>query len=96
VTVAPGDPKAISTAISELLRDPERMRTLGSKGRFRVQTDSHRDKRMRQLACALEEHFAGSQCTIMVERLLLEPYGIVTMVIRRLLFSVDCSGNGDL
>jgi colanic acid biosynthesis glycosyl transferase WcaI len=59
VTVKPGDPKAISTAISELLRDPERMRTLGLRGRSRVQTDFHREKLMEEFACALEEHFAG-------------------------------------
>jgi len=59
VTVTPGDPKVISTAISDLLRNPERMRTLGLRGRSRVQTDFHRDKLMERLASALEEHFAG-------------------------------------
>jgi colanic acid biosynthesis glycosyl transferase WcaI len=59
VTVTPGDPASISGAISELLSDPERMRTLGLRGRSRVRTDFHRDKLMEKLACALEEHFAG-------------------------------------
>jgi glycosyltransferase involved in cell wall biosynthesis len=58
VTVTPGDPKLIGTAISDLLRDPERMRMLGLRGRSRVQTDFHREKLMEKLACALEECFA--------------------------------------
>ena len=59
VTVPPGDPKVISTAISDLLRNPERMRILGLRGRSRVQTDFHREKLMEKLACALEQYFAG-------------------------------------
>jgi colanic acid biosynthesis glycosyl transferase WcaI len=58
VTVTPGDPKAISTAIAELLRDPGRMQALGSRGRSRVQSDFHREKLMEQLAYALNERFA--------------------------------------
>jgi glycosyltransferase involved in cell wall biosynthesis len=58
VTVTPGDPKAISTAIAELLRDPGWMQALGSRGRSRVQSDFHREKLMEQLAYALNERFA--------------------------------------
>lgn len=55
VTVPPGDPGATSAAIMALLRDPERMRTLGLKGRACVERDFHRDKLMEGLARALKE-----------------------------------------
>jgi colanic acid biosynthesis glycosyl transferase WcaI len=58
-TVAPGDPRALSTALEALLRDPGRMRILGSRGRDRVQSDFHRDKLMEELAHTLEERFDG-------------------------------------
>ncbi len=58
VTVTPGDSKAISTAIAELLGAPGRMQALGSKGRSRVLSDFHREKLMEQLAYALNERFA--------------------------------------
>jgi glycosyltransferase involved in cell wall biosynthesis len=58
VTVTPEDPEAISTAIAELLEDPERMQALGFRGRSRVQSDFHRDKLMEELAYALKERFA--------------------------------------
>ena len=60
VTVAPGDPEAIGAAIAELLRDPERMRVLGLRGKARVQSDFHRDKLMEELLRALEERFVDS------------------------------------
>ena len=58
VTVAPADPAAMSNAIADLLRDPERMRELGLRGRSRVQSDFHRNKLMEELASALKERFA--------------------------------------
>ena len=58
VTVAPGDPEAIGTAIAELLQDPERMRVLGLRGKRRVRSEFHRDKLMGELLRALKERFA--------------------------------------
>jgi glycosyltransferase involved in cell wall biosynthesis len=60
VTVPPEDPEALSAAVAELLRDPEKMRVLGLSGRARVQSDFHRDKLMEQLACAFKERFADA------------------------------------
>jgi glycosyltransferase involved in cell wall biosynthesis len=60
VTVTPDDPEAISTAIGELLRDPEQMRVLGLKGRARVRSDFHRDKLMEEFAYELKERFADA------------------------------------
>jgi len=60
VTVTPENPAAVSTAIAELLRDPERMRVLGGKGRSRVQSDFHRERLMEKLASALKERFADA------------------------------------
>jgi glycosyltransferase involved in cell wall biosynthesis len=57
VTVAPGDPEAMSIAIAQLLREPERMRALGLRGRSRVRSDFHRNKLMEGLAYALKERF---------------------------------------
>ena len=59
VTVAPEDPRAISSALAKLLGDPERMRLLGTRGRSCVRSNFHRDKLMEEFACALEERFAG-------------------------------------
>ena len=59
VTVAPEDPRAISSALAKLLGDPERMRLLGTRGRSCVRSNFHRDKLMAEFACALEERFAG-------------------------------------
>jgi glycosyltransferase involved in cell wall biosynthesis len=58
VTVTPEDRAATSIAIAELLRDPERMRVLEGRVRFRVWSDSHRDKLMERLVSALKERFA--------------------------------------
>ena len=60
VTVTPEDPAAMSTAIAELLGDPERMRALGSRGRSRVRSDFHRDQLMERLASALKERFVDA------------------------------------
>jgi len=60
VTVTPEDPEAISSAIAELLRDPEQMCVLGLKGRARVQSDFHRDKLMEEFAYELKERFADA------------------------------------
>jgi colanic acid biosynthesis glycosyl transferase WcaI len=60
VTVAPGDPDAIGAAIAGLLRDPERMRVLGLRGKTRVQSEFHRDKLMQEFRRALEERFLDS------------------------------------
>jgi glycosyltransferase involved in cell wall biosynthesis len=60
VTVAPGDPEAIGAAIAGLLRDPERMRVLGLRGKTRVQSEFHRDKLMQEFRRALEERFLDS------------------------------------
>jgi colanic acid biosynthesis glycosyl transferase WcaI len=57
VTVSPEDPKAISTAIAKLLRNPAQMQALGLKGRSHVQAVLHRDKLMEELAYALKERF---------------------------------------
>ena len=58
VTVTPEDPAAMSTAITELLRDSERMRVLGGRGKSRVQSDFHQDKMMERLASALKKRIA--------------------------------------
>jgi glycosyltransferase involved in cell wall biosynthesis len=50
----------MSTAIAELLGDPERMRVLGSRGRSRVRSDFHRDQLMERLASALKERFVDA------------------------------------
>lgn len=60
VTVTPEDPQAISTALVELLGDPERMRVFGSRGRSFVRSNFHREKLMEEFANALEERFAGA------------------------------------
>lgn len=60
-TVAPGDPGAIGAAVADLLRDPERMRTLGQRGRERVRSGVYRDKLMQEFARALEERFADER-----------------------------------
>src|SRR5215213_1058620 len=60
VMVTPEDPAAMSTAIAELLGDPERMRVLGSRGRSRVRSDFHRDQLMERLASALKERFVDA------------------------------------
>jgi colanic acid biosynthesis glycosyl transferase WcaI len=60
VIVTPEDPAAMSTAIAELLGDPERMRVLGSRGRSRVRSDFHRDQLMERLASALKERFVDA------------------------------------
>jgi len=60
MTVAPGDPEAIGAAIAELLRDPERMRVLGLRGKARVKSDFHRDKLMEELLRELEERCVDS------------------------------------
>jgi colanic acid biosynthesis glycosyl transferase WcaI len=60
VQVPPEDPAAMSTAIAELLGDPERMRALGRRGRSRVRSDFHRDKLMEKLASALKERFVDA------------------------------------
>jgi len=60
VMVTPEDPAAMSTAIAELLGDPERMRVLGSRGRSRVRSDFHRDQLMERLAAALKERFVDA------------------------------------
>ncbi len=58
VTATPENAAAMSTAIAELLRDPERMLVRGGKGRSRVWSDSHRDKLMERLVSAPKERFA--------------------------------------
>jgi glycosyltransferase involved in cell wall biosynthesis len=63
VTVAPENPAAMSTAIAQLLRDPERMRAFGLRGRSRVQSDFHRNKLMEELAFALKERFDDASGT---------------------------------
>jgi colanic acid biosynthesis glycosyl transferase WcaI len=63
VTVAPENPAAMSTAIAQLLRDPERMRAFGLRGRLRVQSDFHRNKLMEELAFALKERFDDASGT---------------------------------
>jgi colanic acid biosynthesis glycosyl transferase WcaI len=59
VTVPPENPEAIKDAVVGLLRDPERMRVLGLRGRACVQKDYHRDKLMEGLARTLDERLAG-------------------------------------
>jgi glycosyltransferase involved in cell wall biosynthesis len=58
LTIPPEDPRAISTAISALLQDPERMRALGLKGRAFVEQNFRRDRLMEELAHTLKERFA--------------------------------------
>jgi colanic acid biosynthesis glycosyl transferase WcaI len=60
VTVTPGEPAAMSTAIAELLKDPERMRELGGRGRSRVRSDFHREQLMERLASVLKERFENA------------------------------------
>ena len=60
VTVTPEDPAAMSTAIAELLRDPERMRALGGRGRSLVRSDFHREQLMERLASALKGRFVDA------------------------------------
>jgi colanic acid biosynthesis glycosyl transferase WcaI len=57
VTVPPEDPEALSATIVTLLRDSQRMRALGSKGRSYVRHNFHREKLMEELAYALRERF---------------------------------------
>ena len=52
----PEDPGSISSAISELLENPERMERSGRRGRAVVQKDFHRDKLIEELAGSLEAH----------------------------------------
>lgn len=57
VTVPPGDPKIISTAISRLLQEPEQRRVLGLRGQAWVRANRVREKLMEELAHTLEECF---------------------------------------
>ena len=57
VTVPPDDPQAMNSAISVLLRDPERMGIMGLKGRTFVERNFRRDKLMEELARTLIERF---------------------------------------
>jgi glycosyltransferase involved in cell wall biosynthesis len=50
----------MSTAIAELLKDPERMRELGGRGRSRVRSDFHREQLMERLASVLKERFENA------------------------------------
>ncbi len=55
VIVPPEDPQAMSAALSALLRDPERMRALGLKGRAFVATNFRRDRLMEEFTRTLVE-----------------------------------------
>jgi colanic acid biosynthesis glycosyl transferase WcaI len=57
VTVLPGEPKTISTAISTLLQDPEQRRVLGLRGQACVRADFVREKLLEELAHTLKERF---------------------------------------
>jgi glycosyltransferase involved in cell wall biosynthesis len=57
VTVPPGDPKSISTAISTLLQDPEQRRVLGLRGQACVRANFVREKLLEELAYTLKERF---------------------------------------
>jgi hypothetical protein len=48
----------MSAAISELLQDPGRMRTLGLKGKAYVEHNFRRDQLMKELARVLKERFS--------------------------------------
>jgi colanic acid biosynthesis glycosyl transferase WcaI len=57
VTVPPGEPESISTAITTLLQEPEQGRILGLRGQACVRANFVREKLLEELAHTLKERF---------------------------------------
>jgi colanic acid biosynthesis glycosyl transferase WcaI len=58
VIVPPEDPKAMISAIKNLVMDRDKMRRLGINGRLFVEANYQREKIMEQLLCELESRFS--------------------------------------
>jgi glycosyltransferase involved in cell wall biosynthesis len=57
LTVQPGDPKTISTAISTLLEEPEQGRVLGLRGQACLRANFVREQLLEELASTLKDRF---------------------------------------